>query len=310
MAREIKILIVEDQTEWSEPLQKMYEDLTREIPALCTVEIASTSEEAVRFLQSKRFDLLSLDIDLSEDEQSRYDTWQGLLEKAKLSCTAAIITTYTSDPLLGEKAKKAFGSSVICRTKPGIHCTNDEINDEINRYRKVLSAEELSQICDQSDIGFWPILVTSITNTFYILIPVPNPWAEAPKFADVVKTLTEEIAIIYGQSNDKWYKDIMSTTHISFWKWTASICKVAGGLLLPALVFIKYGSIPALLATIPVAVGFVIGGSVGIVIYGFLLVEICIKSIGHFSRNYTALPPSSIQISKGSIIVPPVKRIK
>jgi hypothetical protein len=301
MNRRIQVLIIEDETQWSIPLQTMYTQSIQDIGATPIVQIASTSARAKHLLSTQQFDLLSLDVNLNEEYPCA--NWEDLLRMAKDSCIAVIITTGISqDPTfsdiaitLNEKAVEIFGNNIIYRQKPISQATSAEIAKSIEQYRQQLTPSKLAQLVDRPDINFWPILIRSIAASAYILIPNHNPWAESDRFTNLVTRdiLMKNIAAIYKQSEEacyEWHKDVMSTNRISRFKWLASILKVTGASLFALIGILHHPSTLAPGAAVIIGgfSGMIIGGVCGLLIYSILLTELCIKSIGHFGRNYTA----------------------
>jgi hypothetical protein len=300
MTRRIQVLIVEDESQWSIPLQTMYSQSIQDIGATPIIQVANTSEKAVHFLRTQKFDLLSLDINLSEEYPCA--NWEDLLRIAKGSCTGVIITTGISqDPdftdiaiTLDEKAEEIFGSKVVYRQKPSIQATTSEIARSIEQYRQQLTPDKLTKMCDRQDINFWQILLKAIAASTYILIPNHNPWAESDRFANLVirDMLMKPIAIIYKQSEETccdWHRHVMSNNRIARFKWLASLLKVSGASLFALIGILHHGSLaPGAAVIIGGFSGMIIGGVCGLLIYSILLTELCIRSIGHFGRNYTA----------------------
>jgi hypothetical protein len=295
MNRRIKVLIVEDQPSWSNFLKQMYERTIANIPAIPVITIVNNSAEADAALTTDQFDLLSLDINLGETNPSAH--WDDLLKLAKASCTAVIIVTgiahepeFSQTSLtLNEKANQIFGSrdKIKFFQKP-----NDDritkIDETIQIYQQQLPPSELLRLCDRSDINLWQIFPKAIAASTYILMPTPNAWAESDRFAKVIREMIMKIATIYGQRTEAaedWYEYIMTRSRIAKLKWLASICKVAGAFIF-TIVGLLTISIPALGVVIGGFGGLLIGGCCGLVIYRRLIVEIGIKSIGHFGRNH------------------------
>jgi CheY-like chemotaxis protein len=301
MTRRIQILIVEDEPRWSTPLQTMYSQSIQGIGATPIIQIASTSEQAANLLRSQKFDLLSLDVNLNEEYPCA--NWEDLLRMAKDNCTAVIITTGISqDPTftdiaitLNEKAVEIFGNNIIYRQKPINQTTPAEIAKSIEQYRQQLTPAKLEQLVERPDIKFWKILLKAIAASSYIVIPNHNPWAESDRFTNIVTRdiLMKNIAAIYKQSEEAchdWHKHVMSNNRIAWFKWLASILKVTGASLFALIGILHHPSAiaPGAAAIIGGFSGMIIGGVFGLIIYSILLTEICLKSIGHFGRNYTA----------------------
>ena len=63
----LKILVVEDITEWRLALVGMYEEILGKDK--CDVDPAASGPEAIRLLKKSSYDLLSADLDLSGTDQ-------------------------------------------------------------------------------------------------------------------------------------------------------------------------------------------------------------------------------------------------
>jgi hypothetical protein len=297
MNRRIKVLIVEDRSNWSNALKQMYAQTISNIPAIPVITIVDNSADADAALSTDRFDLLSLDINLGEANPSAH--WDDLLKLAKASCTAVIIVTgiahepeFSQTSLtLNEKAIQIFGArdKIKFFQKPNDD-RSTKIDETIQIYQQQLPPSELLRLCDRSDINLWQIFPKAIAASTYILMPTPNAWAESDRFAKVIREMIVRIATIYGQrseATEDWYEYIMTLDRIARLKWLASICKVAGAFIFTIVGLLNI-SIPALGVVIGGFCGLLIGGCCGLVIYRRLIIEIGIKSIGHFGRNYTA----------------------
>jgi hypothetical protein len=297
MNRRIKVLIVEDQPNWSNALKGLYEQTIAQIPAIPAITIVDNSAAADAALATDRFDLLSLDINLGETNPSAH--WDDLLKLAKSSCTAVIIVTgiahepeFSQTSLtLNDKAIQIFGSrdKIKFFQKPNDNRTT-KIDETIQIYQQQLPPSELLRLCDPPDINLWQIFPKAIAASAYILMPTPNAWAESDRFAKVIREMINKIATIYGQRHEAaedWYEYIMTHNRIAKLKWLASICKVAGAFIF-TIVGLLTIPIPALGVVIGGFGGLLIGGCCGLVIYRRLIVEIGIKSIGHFGRNHVS----------------------
>lgn len=73
--KEIRILVVEDEIEWNEKLVEMYRKLFGSIkpPVRYSVESTRKGQEAINLLRQKRYDLLSLDINLGSTHPTTAD---------------------------------------------------------------------------------------------------------------------------------------------------------------------------------------------------------------------------------------------
>lgn len=297
MTHKIKVLIVEDQAKWSTPLKQLYKERIQKIPAIPVIKVVNTSAEADAALSTDQFDLLSLDINLGESNPSAH--WDDLLKIARNSCTAVIIVTgiayepefANTNLTLNESAITIFGSrnKIKVFQKPEGNCTTAQIATTIESYKQQLPVAELAEFCDRTDIDFWQIFPKAVSASTYILIPASNAWAESDRFANIIRKMMMRIATIYGQGDvcEDWYELIMSQNRIARLKWLASICKVIGALIFSVVGIISYHSVPALGGLIGGFCGLVLGGCCGLVIYRRLIIEIGIKSIGHFGRNHT-----------------------
>jgi hypothetical protein len=297
MTRRIKVLIIEDQPEWSKPLAKLYQQLIEQIPAIPLIQIVHTSAEADAALSIDRFDLLSLDINLSETHPAAH--WDDLLKLAKQSCTAVIIVTgiayepefADTNLTINEKAIDIFGSrnKIKIFQKPSGHLTPAVIATTIDTYKQQLPITEFTHFCDHADIDYWHIIAKSIAASTYILVPTPNAWAESDRFANLIRRMIMNIAKIYGQENEveDWHDYLMSQNRIARLKWLASLCKVFGAFFLTIIGFTVIHP-PAIGGIVGGFCGLLLGGFCGLTIYRHLILEISIRSIGHFSRNHVS----------------------
>jgi hypothetical protein len=290
MVRRIKVLIVEDQLEWSEALKQMYVKLVREFGAVANITVVKTSADADAELSTQEFDILSLDINLNE----RYPaaTWRDLLNLAKMSCTAAIVVTGIAgdSKLSSESVNLSKEVADIFRTKDktlvlGKMLGNKPsvIADTIKRFD--LSGDQLAQLCNRPDINVSYFLQKAMNDSLYIIIPVNAFWNERNQFDQVARTLIRNIAVMFREDEEQNFYDelIDCIPRIHRLKSLASLAKIIGGITFAALGYI-YFPIPAVGSLLGGGfLGYIIGGFVGLFLYRSLLVEIFARSIGHLA---------------------------
>jgi CheY-like chemotaxis protein len=187
MAEPIRILVVEDDPKWGEPIQQMYYDL---LPKGSHVRWIKSGEEAVKLLKrGEKFDILSLDINLQSACTSSADSYadgRTILREAKKrsSCNAVIVITglpYDESiefitPIDRDKLvtnlfpylQDIFGHNQIPLTKPRLG--NLTIPDCIETFKAQLHPNRLLELCAKPSHGYKILIYDTVSNPPQIAI--------------------------------------------------------------------------------------------------------------------------------------------
>lgn len=318
MPRPIQILIVEDDKDWGNALRQMYEEILSHANREARVELVTDPNQIEPLLQRKAYDLISVDIGLESSSPENLSGMNGIdvieLAAIREACVGiVVITQFDAAELLAFTPRNAKNERISLRAYLNqifswkndmfqkTSTKKEDIPEAIEILKGVLTAEKILSLGEKEDPNFWSIIKRTLSKT------LPLTWlANFDKVDQEIIEMIKKIILVYETDDQeassdakRFFDELGQRNDYQILQWrnfTSQILRKVMSVLIGVIVAIyishKFPVNPP--AGLSIAAGGILGFILEYVVEGFfwtvfhcrLILEVGIRSISYFGRNY------------------------